>query len=129
MSRLAKAEEHTLNNRKTIPSSSLYELLLLFLRRRRRFRVVERSMLPTLKPGDEILVDIHAYQKRPPTVGELVVASHPNKPDFLLIKRVQQVNSVGSTYLIGDNLSESTDSRHWGWIPLTQLLGPVTSSL
>lgn len=84
-------------------------------------------MLPTLKPGDEVLVDARAYRSAMPHVGDVVVAAHPYRPNFWLIKRISQVQSDGRCYLVGDNRAESTDSRAYGWFEQTDLLGKVTS--
>ena len=105
------------------------ELLLLALRRRRRWRVTGRSMSPTLDPGDEVLVRrVAGGPRQDVTPGDVVVAKHPYRRDVLLIKRVEAV-SEHHCVLVGDNPDESTDSRHLGPVALTDLLGRVTSCL
>lgn len=42
------------------------------------FRVPSASMAPTLKPGAEVTVDLHAYGARRPAVGDIVVF-HPSR--------------------------------------------------
>ena len=111
----------------SIQSSSLKELLLLLLRQRWRVRVTGNSMLPMLKHGDEVLVDRHAYRQRAPQVGEVVVALHPQRDNFKLIKRVARVQPDGGCYLLGDNPEESSDSRTLGVIDGEYVLGRVTS--
>ena len=86
-------------------------------------------MLPTFKQGNEVLIDERAYQDALPQIGEVVVAEHPHRPKFWLIKRVTHIRPDGSCYLVGDNPNESTDSRAYGWFKRTQLLGKVTSYL
>ena len=49
-----------------------------------RVAVAERSMEPTLRPGDWLLV-LRTGRVRP---GQLVVAWHPSRPSLLLVKRV-----------------------------------------
>ncbi len=51
--------------------------------------VVEQSMAPALRPGDWLLVWRGLRSGRPPRVrpGQLVVAWHPDRTDFLLVKR------------------------------------------
>ena len=80
-------------------------------------------MWPTLSPGDEVLIAPH----RPCRVGDVVVATHPTQADTVLIKRLTQLHERDGATLLGDNPAESTDSRTLGPIPLTHLLGPVTS--
>jgi nickel-type superoxide dismutase maturation protease len=103
------------------------EVLLWLLGRRRRLRVVGGSMLPMLSPETEVLVDLRAYrQGRSPSVGEIVVAEHPHQSGFWLIKRVAAIRDNGDCVLLGDNLADSTDSRSFGAIAPTKLLGLVT---
>jgi len=53
--------------------------------------VHDRSMVPTLLPGDRLLVDPHAYRERLPSVGDLVVLVDPEDPARWLVKRVAGV--------------------------------------
>ena len=110
-----------------VPDSDIRELLLWLLRQRRRFRVTGNSMLPLLQPGDLVLVNQSAYADRLPEPGELVVARHPDRPSWLLVKRVAAVLDDEKCLLIGDNPVESTDSRSFGAVPLDLILGRVTS--
>ncbi len=108
-------------------SSSFQELLLWLLRRRWRVRVVDASMQPTFADGDELLVDRRAYRTDLPQSGDIIVFLHPTVPNFKLIKRVQSVSASGEIFVVGDNLSASTDSRTFGPISAEYLLGRVTS--
>ncbi|NKQ37236.1 MAG: nickel-type superoxide dismutase maturation protease [Chloroflexi bacterium] len=110
-----------------LPQSNAAELLRWLLRRRRRFRVTGDSMLPLLQPGDEVLVDTHAYRQRPPAPGDLVVARHPYQTGVKLVKRVQDVDEHGRCLLTGDNPLYSSDSRAFGRIAPENILGRVTS--
>ena len=103
------------------------EFLLWLLRLRRRFRVTGTSMLPLLKPGQEVLVNPRAYRQAPPCPGDIVVARHPYRPDLQLIKRVVATTEDGRCHLEGDNPSESTDSRAFGAVPVSSIVGQVTS--
>lgn len=84
-------------------------------------------MAPLLEPGDEVLVDPRAYQRKPPCRGDIVVTRHPYRTDLRLIKRVVEVLESGYCVLEGDNPSESTDSRVFGPVPPERMLGRVTS--
>lgn len=94
-------------------------------RRLQRFEVVGESMVPTLSPGDFVLVDRHAFQGRVPRRGEVVVARDPRQPSRLLVKRVDHVDLHGMVWLEGDNGAVSSDSRHFGPVPLDALEGRV----
>ncbi len=90
--------------------------------RRLRVRVVGKSMVPTLQPGDHVLVD----QSGSIIDGAIVVARHPTTVDQLVVKRVMTINGDGSVTLASDNPSEGTDSRTWGPLPAEEVVGTVT---
>jgi nickel-type superoxide dismutase maturation protease len=92
----------------------------LLLIARRELDVVEvrgRSMAPTLLPGDRLLV---VRLRRPPLVGEIVLARDPRLPRRELVKRVAGVGD-GVAILRGDNRRESTDARSFGPLPTTSI--------
>ncbi|MGK7890812.1 MAG: signal peptidase I [Leptolyngbyaceae cyanobacterium] len=71
-------------------------LWLWLVRRRQRFQVADHSMLPLLKPGDEVLVDRNAYgiagtlkPSQRPQPNDIVVIDHPHRPGFRMVKRVK----------------------------------------
>ena len=102
------------------------DLLLFFLGRRRLFEVQGPSMLPGLKPGQRLLVKPHRLDQPLPQIGSIVVCRHPSKPDMVITKRLsgrtdQQLD------LRGDNPEESTDSRHFGPVPVESLIGEATA--
>ena len=105
--------------------STLGDLLLWLLRRRQRFRVTGLSMTPLLQPGDEILIDLRAYQRSHPNPNDIVVARRPDRLDLRIIKRVAYVLEDGSCFLRGDNSQESADSRTFGWVSPENILGQV----
>jgi signal peptidase I len=78
-----------------------------------------RSMVPTLEPGDRLLVETLTYRRRPPRVGEVVVTPDPRSPARELVKRVAAVER-GQVTLRGD-AARSTDSRRFGSVPLRKV--------
>ncbi len=103
------------------------ELFLWLIRRRKRYRITGDSMLPLLSPGQEILVDPHAYKSVPPKPGDIVLAKHPYVSDTQIVKRLASVEEDGRCYVEGDNPAESTDSRAFGPLKPENIIGRVTS--
>jgi phage repressor protein C with HTH and peptisase S24 domain len=74
-------------------------------------------MAPAYPPGSIVF----AWRKRKPRVGDVVIVRHHQTE---LIKRISQL-STDHVYLLGDNPDSSTDSRHYGWLPLNAIMGVV----
>ncbi|MHB8352265.1 MAG: S26 family signal peptidase [Thermoplasmata archaeon] len=93
-----------------------------------RVVVQEGSMAPSLLPGDRLLVDRGAYAHAAPAEGEIVLVSDPERPGRLLVKRVGAAPGplpAGMVWLRGDRADRSRDSRQFGPVPLSGLLGRV----
>lgn len=102
----------------------LVHLLDLF----RVWEVRQRSMVPTLLPGDWV-ASVSPLLSRPIRSGDIVVA---RVNGVNLIKRVETtfVQDGKKFYcLIGDNVSESWDSRAFGCVPEGSLRGRVVSRI
>ena len=84
-------------------------------------------MQPTLEPGDRVLVR-RLRRKPAPSLGSVVVTWHPQRSELRLIKRLSRVDSTGF-WLLGDNPTESTDSRQLGAVPTNLLIGDVVGRL
>lgn len=90
-----------------------------------RFTVKGNSMFPALKEGQDILSFNWAYLGRKPKAGDIVTVKRgKGKGEREIIKRVQRIEG-DKVYLIGDNMEESTDSRHFGPIHNKQIIGKV----
>jgi signal peptidase I len=88
------------------------------------------SMLPAYKPKERLLVNRLAYLRRGPSVGDVVVIRDPDRPTRYLIKRVAAVREgdggrgSGARYDVrGDNAADSRDSRHFGLIARSAIVG------
>jgi len=79
------------------------------------------SMLPALRPGDQLLVGRRARVR----VGDVVAARRPDRPHLVVVKRVQAVTDDHGWWLAGDNLAASDDSRVFGPVYAEHLLGRV----
>src|SRR3954470_20499356 len=87
-------------------------------RRTSRIEVSGDSMRPTLLPGDRLLV----RRTRRPLPGQVVALADPRQPDRTLVKRVVDITDDGIV-VAGDNLAASTDSRHFGPVPWSAMIG------
>ena len=83
-------------------------------------------MLPALQPKQRLLVKLRPHDGRSPSPGTVVVCHHPSDLNLVITKRVWQLNN-GWLELRGDNPAASTDSRHFGQVPLDHVIGVVTA--
>lgn len=75
-------------------------------------RISGHSMVPTLPPGTYVV----AFRwLRKPKVDSVIIFEHEGKEK---IKRLQAVRD-DEMYVVGDHIETSTDSRHFGWLPVT----------
>jgi len=94
--------------------------------------VAERSMSPTLEPGDRLVVLPGGPPGLPwlrgvPRVGSIVIAEREGRLD---VKRVASRPAAvplatNELWLLGDNPAASNDSRQSGALPLSALRGIV----
>jgi len=82
-------------------------------------RVEGLSMLPTFSHGNIVV----GWRFRQPRVGDVVIAKHHR---IELIKRVSKLQE-GKVFLLGDNATESTDSRQFGWLPSHAVVAVVVT--
>ncbi|HEY0410770.1 MAG TPA: S26 family signal peptidase [Candidatus Dormibacteraeota bacterium] len=98
---------------------------VLGLLRPRRVEVVGESMLPSLRPGDRLLL-----VRLPAVPGTVVAVADPRQPSRTLVKRVAagpggeaplpgggQLRAGRGYVVLGDNPAASTDSTEFGAVP------------
>jgi nickel-type superoxide dismutase maturation protease len=92
-----------------------------------RVAVAERSMEPALRPGDWLL----AWRTRRVRPGQVVLAWHPERPGFLLVKRVTwrvqgDEEAAGGWWLASDNpAAGAVDSARFGPVPEEKIVAVV----
>lgn len=76
------------------------------------------SMRPALTPGDRLLV----VRRRRYRVGDVVALPDPREPGRTIVKRIAALDG-GAVVVHGDNAGASTDSRTFGPVPVSSLVG------
>ena len=100
------------------------------------FMIAEgHSMVPAIKPGKILLVCKVFYGIRMPGSGAYLVHwGIPGKGDVVIfytplgeiaVKRCGEVFPGNVFYAIGDNYDQSYDSRHYGLVPIDNIIGKV----
>ena len=84
----------------------------------RRYTVQGKSMLPALKPGQDVLVLTWFFEAKK---WDIVVIKHGGRE---MIKRIQKVHDR-KYFVEGDNKKESTDSRSFGPVTKDEIIGKV----
>jgi signal peptidase I len=140
----------------------LFTLLIYFLVRTfliENYRVVGRSMEPTLQDDQFLVVNKLVYRLHEPQRGDIIVFRDPRDGDRKLIKRViglpgealeinngqvfinerglqePYIQAMGQRsrppipipadhyFVMGDNRNNSSDSRDWGTLPQSEIVG------
>ena len=108
-----------------LPKAGLYDIALVFFGSRHKYVCEGKSMNPTLRDGETVLVDRAAKIE----TGDIVVAKHPIEQGSEIVKRVERINERGDYFLVGDNPEDSNDSRHFGAVTREYIKGKVVARL
>jgi len=93
------------------------------------------SMTPAIRPGTMLVVSRVAYgirlpgartyliRWRTPSIGDIVVFYTPFGD--IAVKRFAELFPDGTFYALGDNASQSYDSRNYGPVPKDNIIGRV----
>lgn len=87
------------------------------------FRVYGHSMMPTISPGQRVVVSSIPYLFSKPKKGDIILVQDPHSNTYF-IKRIAYIHA--NTYtVLGDNLQDSKDSRQFGEIHHSAIMGKV----
>ena len=80
-------------------------------------RIQGDSMWPTFRDGDVLTFTQQNLSSL--AVSDVVLVSHPLKPEVRMVKRVLRIESNGDLFLVGDNPDPlaSEDSHNFGPVP------------
>ena len=88
-----------------------------------KYKIQGNSMEPTIAAGETILVNRMAYWFRDPKKNEIIALYDP-RDDKILVKRITKKSGT-SFFVQGDNKKASTDSRVFGMIGKSAIIGKV----
>lgn len=88
-------------------------------------RVSGHSMQPTFSQNDQLLVSGISYWFLKPKIGDIIVFNMSKK---FHIKRIIDVKN-NTFFVAGDNPKDSLDSRQFGWIERSAILGKVIKKI
>lgn len=80
-------------------------------------RIQGDSMWPTFRDGDVLTFTQQNLSSL--AVSDVVLVSHPLKPEVRMVKRVLRIEANGDLFLVGDNPDPlaSEDSHNFGPVP------------
>ena len=80
-------------------------------------------MEPTFKDGDRVIINRITYLFARPKPSNIVALKHPKKRNKILLKKIKKVSSGDQFFVVGENKSDSEDSRYFGKINKGSIIG------
>ncbi len=89
------------------------------------------SMEPTYSAGDWLMGRWATYKLSGLNrikAGDVVVIERDEQPGIFYVKRISETRASGghmpTIFVLSDN-EAGTDSRHWGWLPVTSVRAKI----
>jgi signal peptidase I len=89
------------------------------------------SMEPTYSAGDWLMGRWATYKLSGLNrikAGDVVVIERDEQPGIFYVKRISETRASGghmpTIFVLSDNQA-GTDSRHWGWLPVTSVRAKI----
>lgn len=91
-------------------------------------RVEGRSMYPTYKDGG-LLLATRLFNIEKLEIGQVYIYSRYDElgEEIVVVKRLEKIHPTipNLVYFVGDNLEESYDSRHYGYVNAENIIAKV----
>jgi signal peptidase I len=91
----------------------------------KRFVIKGHSMEPLLNDGDKIIINKLAYLFTKPRLGDVVAFKENTERGKILLKKIERCLRGEKYFVVGTNKHDSQDSRQFGPITKSQILGRV----
>jgi nickel-type superoxide dismutase maturation protease len=85
-------------------------------------QIIGPSMEPAMQTGDHWVV----WRTKRLRLGDAALLQHPLRPDLLIVKRLVNRVDTGHWWVEGDNPEGSEDSRSFGPVAASAIVGRVT---
>lgn len=89
----------------------------------KKYIIAGESMSPMFNPKDVILASSLPYLFKNPKINDVIICKDP-RSGKTLVKRIQKVDN-NEYFVTGDNKSQSTDSKTFGYIKRIDIAGQV----
>jgi signal peptidase I len=94
----------------------------------KRFILEGHSMEPLFGEGDKVIINKLAYLFTKPKLGDVVAFKENTERGKILLKKIKRGSDNGQYFVVGANKNDSQDSRQFGPIAKSQILGKLLTA-